>query len=167
MERGRPKKAEIRLSAQEHADLQVLACSRSLPHSVVRRAQIILMSADGYSNTAIAEHFGLTLPSVGHWRKRYLSQGIAGLYDVARSGRPRSYDDANIATLLNKVLKDKPKRATHWGARTWHPRKPASPKARFNATCICLEYSRIAASHSSSPPILSLLRRYVTLLVCT
>lgn len=40
-----------------------------------------LMSAEGYSNTAIAEHFGLTLPSVGYWRKRYLGQGIAGLYD--------------------------------------------------------------------------------------
>ena len=102
------------LSEQEHADLQVLARSRSLPHSVVRRAQMILMSAEGYSNNAIAEHFGLTLPSAGHWRKRYLSQGIAGLYDAARPGRPRSYDDDHIATLLNKVLKDKPKRTTHW-----------------------------------------------------
>ncbi len=117
MERGRPKKAQITLSEQEHADLQVLAHSRSLPHSVVRRAQMILMSAEGYSNTAIAEHFSLTLPSVGHWRKRYLSQGIAGLYDVARPGRPRSYDDDSIATLLNKVLKNKPKRATHWSTR--------------------------------------------------
>jgi putative transposase len=79
MERGRPKKAQIQLSTQEHADLQVLARSRSLPHKVVRRAQMILMSAEGYSNTAIAEHFGLTLPSAGHWRKRHLSQGIAGL----------------------------------------------------------------------------------------
>lgn len=103
MERGRPKQAKIRLSAQEHADLQVLACSRSLPHSVLRRAQMILMAAEGYSNTAIAEHFGLTLPSVGHWRKRHLSQGIAGLYEVIRSGRPRSYDADHIAALLNRT----------------------------------------------------------------
>jgi putative transposase len=51
---------------------------------------MIFMSAEGYSNTAIAEHFGLTLPSVGYWRKCYLSQGIAGLYDISRPGRPRS-----------------------------------------------------------------------------
>jgi hypothetical protein len=62
MERGGPKKAEITRSEQEGADLQVLARSRSLPHSVVRRAHMILMAAEGYSNTAIAEHSGLTLP---------------------------------------------------------------------------------------------------------
>ena len=117
MERGRPKKAEIRLSEQEHASLQVMAHSRSLPHGVVRRAQMILMSAEGHSNTAIAEHFGLTLPSVGYWRKRYLSQGIAGLYDISRPGRPRNYDDDSVATLLNKVLKEKPRQATHWSVR--------------------------------------------------
>lgn len=66
MERGRPKKAEVKLSEQERASLQVMAHSRSLPHSVVRRVQMILMSAEGHSNTAIAEHFGLTLPSVGY-----------------------------------------------------------------------------------------------------
>lgn len=117
MERGRPKKAQITFWEQEHADLQVLARSRSLPHSVVRRAQMIVMSAQGHSNTTIAEHFGLTLPSVGHWRRRYLSQGIAGLYDVARPGRPRSYHDDEIATLLNKVLQDKPRQSTHWSTR--------------------------------------------------
>lgn len=74
MERGRPKKAEITLSQQEHAELQVLARSRSLPHSVVRRAQMILMSAEGYSNSTIAEHFGLTLPNVGHRSTRLASQ---------------------------------------------------------------------------------------------
>ena len=83
MERGRPKKAEIELSEQVHASLQVMARSRSLPHSVVRRAQMILMSAEGCSNTAIAEHFGLTLPSVGYWRKRYPSQGSPGYMTLA------------------------------------------------------------------------------------
>lgn len=36
MERGRPKKVEISPSEQEYAELQILAWSRSLPHSVVR-----------------------------------------------------------------------------------------------------------------------------------
>jgi putative transposase len=39
------------------------------------------------------------------------------LYDVTRSGRPRSYQDGQIATLLNKILKEQPKRATHWNTR--------------------------------------------------
>jgi transposase len=117
MERGGPKKAEITRSEQERADLQVSARSRSLPHSVVRRAHMILMAAEGYSNTAIAEPFGWTLPSVGHWRTRYLGQGIAGLYDVAKPGRPRNYQDDQVAALLNKVLQDKPRKAPHWSTR--------------------------------------------------
>jgi putative transposase len=36
---------------------------------------------------------------------------------VTRPGRRRSYDDDHIATLLNKVLKEQPKRATHWSTR--------------------------------------------------
>jgi len=59
IKRGRPKKAEIALSEQEHARLQVMAHSRLLPHSVVRRAQMILMSVKGHANTAIGGAFWL------------------------------------------------------------------------------------------------------------
>lgn len=117
MERGRPKKAEIVLLDHERAELQALAHSRSLPHSIVRRAQMILMSADGMNNASIAEHFDMSRPIVGFWRKRYLTQGIAGLYDESRPGRPRSYQDEQVADLLNKVLQEQPKVATHWSVR--------------------------------------------------
>ncbi|WP_407672160.1 helix-turn-helix domain-containing protein [Noviherbaspirillum soli] len=69
------------------------------------------MSAEDHSNTAVAEHFGLTLPSVGYWRKRYLSQGIDGYYDISCLRRPWSYEDDSVATLLNKVPNYKSRQA--------------------------------------------------------
>ncbi len=53
MARRRPKVA-LCLSADERAQLQSIANSRSLPHALVRRVQIVLASADGEPNSAIA-----------------------------------------------------------------------------------------------------------------
>ena len=64
MPTGRPRDFELTLSDTERAHLSALAVSRTLPYSVVRRAQIILRSAEGETNTAIAERFGLTVQSV-------------------------------------------------------------------------------------------------------
>ena len=118
MRRGRPRKREITLSVDDRQQLEVIAQSRSLPHGVVRRAQIVLLSAQGESNSAIAQRFKLSVPSIGHWRNRFLQHGVAGLYGEARPGRPRTHDDERVATLLNKVLASKPKNATHWSVRS-------------------------------------------------
>jgi len=72
------------------------------------RARIVLLSAEGESNTDIAERLGLSKPTVGKWRKRYVMQRIAGLYDEPRPGGPRSIRDEQVATLLRKTLKTKP-----------------------------------------------------------
>lgn len=114
---GRPKKFETKLSATEREALQQIAQSRSMPHGVVRRTQMILLSADGETNSAIARRFGVSVPTVAHWRKRYQAHGQAGLYGEQRPGRPRSHDDERVAGLLNKVLQSRPKHATHWTVR--------------------------------------------------
>jgi len=46
-------------------DGQTIARSRSLPHSLVRRARIVLMSAKGVSNQTIAERCGVSVPVTG------------------------------------------------------------------------------------------------------
>ena len=118
MPRGRPKKAEIKLSSSDRKQLETIAQSRSLPHGVVRRANIILLSASGESNSMIAQRVGLSIPTVGHWRRRFLDHGVIGLYGEERPGRPRTHEDDRVAALINKVLKDKPKHATHWTVRS-------------------------------------------------
>jgi putative transposase len=114
---GRPRKQEIELSETEREGLNDLARSRTAPHGLVRRARIVLASADGVPNTEIARQVGLSIPAVGHWRKRFLEQGLAGLYGEHRPGRPRSHDDAAVAGLLATVLKSRPEVGTHWTVR--------------------------------------------------
>lgn len=60
---GRPKKFETQLTANERESLQHIAHSRSLPHGIVRRTQMILLSAAGQTNTAIAARFQVTVPT--------------------------------------------------------------------------------------------------------
>jgi putative transposase len=117
MSRGRPL-AALMLSPSEREELVSITRSRSMPQSLATRARIVLLAADGESNTGIAERLGLSLPTVGIWRKRYLRQRIQGLYDEPRPGGPRSIGDEAIATLLRKTLKTKPRDGTHWTCRS-------------------------------------------------
>jgi putative transposase len=114
---GRPIKP-ITVSAEVRKQLEAMAHSRSHPHGLVRRAKIILLAADGQSSTAIAKTVNLSIAMVGMWRKRFLSQGMMGLYDEPRSGGPRSISDARIARLLRKTTKTKPQDGTHWTCRS-------------------------------------------------
>jgi len=117
MRTGRPRRFEISLSEHERAQLEALAHSRALAHGLVRRAQIILRSADGEMNSAIAASLRVSIPLVGLWRDRYQAHGLAGLYDAPRSGRPRTHEDDDVARMLRTVLKTRPKDATHWSVR--------------------------------------------------
>lgn len=62
---------------------------------------MMLLAADGESNTQIAHTVGVSRPTVTLWRSRYEQAGVAGLVDEHRSGRPRSVDHAKVvaATL--------------------------------------------------------------------
>ena len=117
MPRGRPK-LELTLSSSEREQLLSMTRSRSMPHALVRRAQIVLMSADGSNNIAIAEALNVSRLTVGLWRRRFMAQRVPGLYDELRPGGPRSIRDEQIATLVRKTLKKQPRGGTHWSCRS-------------------------------------------------
>ncbi|KPK80467.1 MAG: hypothetical protein AMS25_08945, partial [Gemmatimonas sp. SM23_52] len=111
MPRGRPLRP-LSLLPNERDILHSMTRSRSLPYALVQRAQIVLLAAQGQSNSAIAQALGLSRPTVGLWRQRYLEQRIPGLYDELRPGGPRSIEDEQIARLIRKTLKTKPRDGT-------------------------------------------------------
>ena len=109
----------MELTPSEAAQLQSFARSRSLPASLCKRARIVLASADGKTNSAIASLLGLSKATVGKWRASFIEKRIAGLYGDLRQGKPRSIDDERIAQLIQKTLHYKPKNgATHWSLRS-------------------------------------------------
>lgn len=90
--------------------------SRSVGAGLAKRARMILLAADGVPNSEIAERVGGSRTTVIRWRDRYAEQGLAGLDDRERSGRPRELDHRAIVT---ETLKPPPKNlgVTHWSCR--------------------------------------------------
>ena len=117
MPKGRPLTPLI-LDDQQRDDLMALSRSTSMPHGLVQRARLVLASAEGLSNKAVGQRVGLTPNVVGKWRRRFLESGVAGLHDELRPGRPRTYDDERVATLINHALQETPQSATHWSVRS-------------------------------------------------
>jgi putative transposase len=114
---GRPL-APLHVTDNAREQLQIMANSRTLPYALVRRAQIVLMSADGLNNKTIAEKVGLSGRMVGIWRQRFIDQGLMGLYDEPKPGGPRSISDEQVARLIQQTLELKPPNATHWSCRS-------------------------------------------------
>src|SRR5215813_1854347 len=114
---GRPNEA-LMISEGDRLQLQSLVRSRSMPHSLVRRARIVLLSGDGESNREVARRCGVSAPAVSHWRRRYQERGLAGLHDELRPGRPRTHDDERVAELIRLVSQRKPEPATQWSVRS-------------------------------------------------
>ena len=83
--------AALPVSAHDRAELRRWANASQAPATLVRRAKILLLAAEGVANTQIAERLEVSRPTVIVWRKRYAREGLAGgLADRHRRGRPQS-----------------------------------------------------------------------------
>ena len=92
---------------------------RSTPQSIALRTEIVLGAAEGVANKKLARQLSTTLPTVLLWRKRYESEGLAGiLEDRLRSGRSKKISEKKVAAIVEATMKKKPKDATHWTVRT-------------------------------------------------
>jgi transposase len=96
--------------------LQSLVRSSTAPAGLAQRARIVLLAADGESNTAISAKVGVSRPTVIGWRERYQAKGLAGLDDEPRSGRPRRIDRAKVIAVTLAPPPDK-YGVTHWSSR--------------------------------------------------
>lgn len=55
---------------------------------VRRRSQAILLSSRGYDIEQLSEIFEVKRSTIGKWFDRWEEQGVEGLYDRSKSGRP-------------------------------------------------------------------------------
>jgi transposase len=90
------------------------------PAVLVQRAKLLLLAAEGASNTEIAERLGVSRPTVIVWRKRYTREGLAGrLTDRHRRGRPQTVRRSRRAEILATTLSPPPEAlgVSHWSSR--------------------------------------------------
>ena len=98
-----PIRGNRRANGSSGAQLESLVRAGSTPQALVFRCRLILRAADRDhpTNLQIAAEFDCNRHTVAGWRNRYLSNGLAGLQDAPRSGRPRRFSPSERLDLIN------------------------------------------------------------------
>ena len=78
----------IELAEEDRAILERRAARYTASYREVVRAKVVLMAAKGYENKYIAASLSLPVQVVTKWRKRFFEEGMAGLEERPRGGRP-------------------------------------------------------------------------------
>jgi transposase len=94
------------LTAEERAAIDQLAHARTAPARRVERARIIAYASRGEGAPAIAERLRLDAYTVRGWIHRFNAEGLAGLEDRPRAGRPPTYAPEQVATVVAAALTD-------------------------------------------------------------
>jgi len=117
MPRG-PAAVPIELGVEEREMLERLARRRRSAAGLALRCRIVLACAQGQTNTAVAEHVRVSVPTVRRWRGRYAERGIDGLLDEPRPGQPRKISDEKVEEVIVNTLETAPPDGgTHWSTR--------------------------------------------------
>src|SRR4029453_6688922 len=99
-------------------DREVLASwlrAPSIRAGGAQRARIGLRAAGGVGTNEIARGVGVSKPTVISWKRRYAAEGVGGLEDRAKPGRPRTVDEAEGGGgALGRAAERRG--GAHWGA---------------------------------------------------
>jgi transposase len=106
----------VLVSPQDRRVLESWTQASSIRAGLARRARIVLLAADGVGTGEIVRLVGVSKPTVITWRRRWEAEGLTGLEDREKSGRPPVIDEAQIvvATLNPPPVK---LGVTHWSSR--------------------------------------------------
>jgi transposase len=92
------------LTDDEARTIDRLARSRTEPARAVERAQIVWRAHQGARVPAIARALGITEATVRTWLKRFNAEGVAGLADAPRGGRPPTYSPEEVGEVIAASL---------------------------------------------------------------
>jgi transposase len=107
------------LDVTQRQALESLARTGATPQSVARKCQVILLASQGVSNNQIAEHTGLSRPTVIATRAAFTRQGMNAIGRRQTRQRSRRVRTPELEqTILDTTLKTRPADATHWSVRT-------------------------------------------------
>lgn len=116
----------LTLSSQDRRTLEAMARSGTVEARLARRARTILLLASGASVRRTARQVGLAPRMVQHWKRRFLAQGLSGLRDAPRPGRPKVIPVSTEARILAETQRRPPAPLTHWSSRVMAKRHGVS-----------------------------------------
>src|SRR6266567_808751 len=106
----------VQMPAEDRAELTRWTRMPSLQAGLAQRARIVLLADEGVGTNEIVHRVGVSKPTVIAWKKRYAADGIAGLEDRLKPGRPAQVDQ--VAVVLATLEAPPPKLGvTHWSSR--------------------------------------------------
>jgi hypothetical protein len=86
--RGRPSQLKVEIDDATRTTLESWLRRQTIAAGLATRARAMLLLADGQPYTHTAREVGLAERHGRKWAKRFVAEGLAGLRDRPRSGRP-------------------------------------------------------------------------------
>lgn len=112
---GRPLKIE--LSDEDRSTLTMWARSGKTEQRMAKRAQVVLLAAKGRSLNEMASEIGFGRLSCLKWRKRFVSNGLDGLRDLQRSGKPATISPEEKSRVVALACTTPPDGSSQWSVR--------------------------------------------------
>ncbi|MDP9379452.1 MAG: helix-turn-helix domain-containing protein [Chloroflexota bacterium] len=95
-----------KVTEEETESIKRLAHSRTEAARTVERARIVLLASQGERVPAIAQQLGIGADTVRLWIKRFNAEGLRGLADLPRSGKPPTYTKEQVGEVIAASLTD-------------------------------------------------------------
>ncbi|MBA2472145.1 MAG: IS630 family transposase [Pseudonocardiales bacterium] len=105
------------LGVRRHQRLEAIVAKASAPQRLVLRARIVLAAWRRETNAKISRDLGICEDTVRKWRGRFRREGLPGLSDRPRSGRPPVYGIADQLLIVATVTQQTPQVDSHWTHR--------------------------------------------------
>jgi transposase len=107
----------IQLKIRERKILETWARSGRPGDRMALRSRIILDLAEGRKTSEVARNFSIRMATVTKWRTRFAKQGVQGLSDAPRSGKPPFYSHNTDDRVLYLLVQPPPKGHPRWNGR--------------------------------------------------
>ncbi len=111
------RSVKFELTAEQESTLKMWVGSHRTEQRYSRRAHVILLSAEGLTLEQIGERSGLNRTNCLKWRKRFVEEGLDGLKDKPRKGRPQTISPWERAQVMRLACERPANGSNAWSMR--------------------------------------------------
>jgi transposase len=113
-----PRTILLTLTEAQREKLMTILAQPKAPAGYVRRARIVLLSAEGIAGREIATRVGMSEEQVSRVRRRFQQGGVEGLADLPKAGRKdHAVPPQTAEKIIQMALSPPPPGRTRWTTR--------------------------------------------------